>query len=529
MRSLPLQTFVLLAVFVVWPGTSAQAFAPGGILAQTGDVIYEYDANNTLLSSVSIPYPGTSSTESARDLVVDSQGLVHVYNGTFDPYLSTYDPANGTWTHVTFEGWSTVNNQSYGGIAVYDRYVFVSDMRTFGDPADEAKGIIRYDTSDGTWQRFAENIEPIDLTLGFDGLLYALAPGGSPSGRTVDVYNPQTLAFVSQIDVTVPLGWTSQRSLGVNAAGAMFVGSHDGRVSHLDTNNNLVETANPTCTLSCNNYDLDLAPDGRLILSQRFGDVIFSDESLDNFTALSVGSGHVFVAFSDPAPAPDNDLDGVANNIDNCPDTANPGQEDADGDGLGDACEPVFSDTFVSIAQDDGILLEWSEGSGVGGLAKASNSGYSSLRIGDHKDNRQWKFVVSFDTASLPDSAHIISAILRLTRGAVRGVSPYLTHGNALVDVQTGAFGGDPALMPSDFEALASAAAAGILVDDGVSAEAILDTNGMSALNLQGLTQLRVGFEMATDADGVKDQAGYYSADNSNPSFHPVLVIEYID
>ena len=213
--------------------------------------------------------------------MVDSQGRVHVYNGTFDPYLSTYDPVSATWSHITFEGWSTVNNQSYGGIAVYDRYVFVSDMRTFGDPADEAKGIIHYNISDGSWLRFAENIEPIDLTLGFDGLLYALAPGGSPNGRTVDVYDPETLAFMNQIDITVPLGWTSQRSLAVNAAGALFVGSHDGRVSHLDTSNNLVETANPTCTLSCNNYDLDLAPDGRLILSQRFGDVIFSDASLE--------------------------------------------------------------------------------------------------------------------------------------------------------------------------------------------------------------------------------------------------------
>ncbi len=235
----------------------------------------------------------------------------------------------------------------------------------------------------------------------------------------------------------------------------------------------------------------------------------------------------MFVAFSDPAPQGDADLDDVSDRDDNCPDTANPGQEDADGGGLGDACELVLTATFVS--QEDGIVREVAQGAGVGGLAKADNAGASSLRIGDDKYNRQWKMVVSFDTASLPNSAHIVSATLRLTSGAVRGITPYLTHGNAIVDVKTGAFGNNLLLEPSDFHALASTTSAGILVDNGFLAEAILDAGGLSALNLRGRTQLRVGFELITDADRVKDHAGYYAANSSNPAFHPVLVIEYID
>lgn len=38
-----------------------------------------------------------------------------------------------------------------------------------------------------------------------------------------------------------------------------------------------------------------------------------------------------------PAPV-DTDGDGVADNVDNCPRTANPDQEDTNGDGVGEAC-----------------------------------------------------------------------------------------------------------------------------------------------------------------------------------------------
>jgi hypothetical protein len=57
------------------------------------------------------------------------------------------------------------------------------------------------------------------------------------------------------------------------------------------------------------------------------------------------------------APPPDSDGDGVLDVQDNCRDDGNPGQEDADSDGIGDACDPKFENTSLQLDSEAGDYI----------------------------------------------------------------------------------------------------------------------------------------------------------------------------
>ena len=129
---------------------------------------------------------------------------------------------------------------------------------------------------------------------------------------------------------------------------------------------------------------------------------------------------------------------------------------------------PVFSKTFTkvsapvtaafrSVAASDGSLLEAGENSNLGGALDAPGVTFA---LGDDGLNRQFRTILSFNTASLPDNAVISSVLLKIRKAGQVGANPFATLGPIAVDIKQGAFANNPALQSGDFQAAASRNAA---------------------------------------------------------------------
>ncbi len=267
--------------------TQAGMLTPGNILVSTGQpfqprTLSEYSRAGLFVQSFSIPSPiiPIPIVEVPRDVVVTPNGLAHVFNGTGDPFVSTLNPLDSSWTHRTHSGWSTIANTTYGGIATNGQYVFTTDNNT-GNGADTLMGVIRFDMVNGTSERFADTIEPIDLNMGLDGLLYVQYPGGSSSGRSVEVYDPVTLNHIRHIFFGLE---DEHRSIAVSATGEMYLADSSGDIERYNPDATLINRIN-VCGISpgrCFLSDIDIAPDGTIIASTTRGRIIVTDLNLSN-------------------------------------------------------------------------------------------------------------------------------------------------------------------------------------------------------------------------------------------------------
>jgi len=181
--------------------------------------------------------------------------------------------------------------------------------------------------------------------------------------------------------------------------------------------------------------------------------------------------------------------------------------------------------TVTSKGARDGWVLEASQGSNVGG---SSNVAAATLRVGDDAANRQYRAILSFDTAQLPDAAVITSAVLKIKRsGTVKGGDPFMLFGPLLVDIRKGAFGGTAALAAGDFEAPASAARVATFKKAPINGwyQAALNKTGRNKINKTGITQFRLRFETPTDASNSPDFMPFVSGNAATDG--PVLVVTY--
>ncbi len=191
----------------------------------------------------------------------------------------------------------------------------------------------------------------------------------------------------------------------------------------------------------------------------------------------------------------------------------------------------IITANFSSNGGDDGWVLESKEHSNQGGT---KNSNANTFRIGDNAQDRQYRALLSFPTASLPDNAVITQVILTMQVETVVGTNPFTTLRNVWVDIRKGAFGSfGPfsigALQISDFQAPASLYTAGMMLNNPVGGWywVALDAKAYPFINLTGVTQLRLGFQSDDDDDLRDDYLSFFSGDYSVVSARPQLTVKY--
>jgi subtilisin family serine protease len=186
--------------------------------------------------------------------------------------------------------------------------------------------------------------------------------------------------------------------------------------------------------------------------------------------------------------------------------------------------------TFNSVGAQDARVWESGENTNVGGGGNATDNTTAALRVGDTSANEQYKTIVSFDTSSIPDTATINSATLRLVRGTSLGTNPFTTHGTCLVDVSSGGFGGNPAFAIGDWQAAATATAVATMsnpASNGAASTGTLSAAGLAAINKTGTTQLRLAFTLDDNNNLAYDYIGFFSGENATAGNKPQLTVTY--
>ncbi|HEX4955473.1 MAG TPA: S8 family serine peptidase [Thermoanaerobaculia bacterium] len=191
---------------------------------------------------------------------------------------------------------------------------------------------------------------------------------------------------------------------------------------------------------------------------------------------------------------------------------------------------PPVTVTFYSVAAQDGRIWESGETGNVGGGGNSTDNTTAALRVGDTNADEQYKNIVSFDTSSIPDTATVTAATLRLVRGTLSGTNPFGTHGSCVADIITGGFGGSTAFAIGDWQAAATATSVATMSNpttNGAASTGTLNASGRAAINKTGTTQLRVYFTLDDNDDLGFDYIGFYPGENATQANRPQLTVTY--
>lgn len=181
--------------------------------------------------------------------------------------------------------------------------------------------------------------------------------------------------------------------------------------------------------------------------------------------------------------------------------------------------------TFKSIAGHDGWVLEASETSNTGGSLDYNSN---TFVVGDDASNRQYRSILSFNTASLPNNAIIQSAVLKIRYTSANGISPFVVLGDLWTQIKQVAFNNSTSLELADFNAAPSSIVNAGTFSGPVSSwySATLTSTGRTNLNRTGLTQFRLRFATDDNNNNVANNMRFQSGNASTNQ--PELIITYI-
>jgi hypothetical protein len=194
-------------------------------------------------------------------------------------------------------------------------------------------------------------------------------------------------------------------------------------------------------------------------------------------------------------------------------------------------CLPVTTLTLISIADQDGWIIESSETSGQGG---ARNNTAITINLGDNQAKRQYLGILSFASgAALPDTAVITKVTLKVKKqGVTGGGDPLATFQGFMVDIKNGFFGTTSVLQIADFQA-AAGKTYGPFTPVPVSNWYTLDLtpagpfiNKLTANS--GLTQIRLRFKLEDNNDRIANILSLFSGSAPAVSRPQLMVTYYV-
>ena len=187
----------------------------------------------------------------------------------------------------------------------------------------------------------------------------------------------------------------------------------------------------------------------------------------------------------------------------------------------------IITKKFLSQGAYDGWVLETSETSNKGGTV--NNTG-AAFYLGDDAENRQYRAILSFYTAGIPDNAIILSATLKIMIHSIIGINPFNFSKYLTVHIKTGGFSNGLMLQPSDFQAPASHyTSIGYAKDPYPDKWITINLYQITypLLNLTGTTQFSLRFMTDDNNNGQADYIRFYSGDISRWAYRPSLTVTY--